>query len=258
MQSNLRHVKKIKNCESRILTEALQKYRGCLTDDAFPSEESPNTGERTRHHNQSNPTTLTATLITYANISISMRQTVKNVSPLTLKLAFRVRNKLCEDFALILNRIILRLVLLDRAAFPALDASTKERESSSVCDTYNIGKCALLGVACMLFRARRKSKNESRAFSTRADARARVPRAERGPQASPKGPRCILRGSVSWATVAVAAAAVVTIAPPRYVAAITAFFASHFYIWPATNIYCRDEESSAAFVQVEEAAGQSQ
>lgn len=103
MQSNLRHVK-IKNCGPRILTEALQKYRGCLTDDAFPSEESPNTGERTRHYNQSNSTTLTATLITYANISISMRQTVKNVSPLTLKLAFCVRNKLCEDFALILNR----------------------------------------------------------------------------------------------------------------------------------------------------------
>ncbi|KYN19692.1 hypothetical protein ALC57_08168 [Trachymyrmex cornetzi] len=238
MQSNLRHVK-IKNCESRILTEALRKYRGCLTDDAFPSEESPNTGERTRHHNQSNPTTLTATLITYANISISMRQTVENVSPLTLKLAFRVRSKLYEDFALILNRIILRLVLLDRAAFPALDASTKERESSSVA-IRTIGKCALLGVACMLFRARRKSKNESRAFSTRG---------------SPKGPRCILRGSVSWATVAVAAAAVVTTAPPRNAAAITA----DFYVWPATNtFYCRDKESSATFVQVEEAAGQSQ
>ncbi|KYN03661.1 hypothetical protein ALC62_05532 [Cyphomyrmex costatus] len=88
-----------------------------------------------------------------------MRQTVENVSPLTLKLAFRVRNERCEDFALILKWIILRLVLLDRAAFPALDASTKERESSSVA-IRTIGKCALLGVACMLFRARRKSKRE--------------------------------------------------------------------------------------------------
>lgn len=100
-----------------------------------------------------------------------------------------------------------------------------------------IGKCALLGVACMLFRARRKSKNESRAFITRADARARVPRAQRGPQGSPKGPRCILRGSVSWATVAVAVAAIVTTAPPRNAAAITAFFASRKY--PLLNVVCR-------------------
>jgi len=101
MQSNLRHVK-IKNCD-RKFNGSPSEISG-MSDDAFPSEESPNTGERTRHYNQSNPTTLTVTLITYANISISMRQTVKNVSPLTLKLAFRVRNKLCEDFALILNR----------------------------------------------------------------------------------------------------------------------------------------------------------
>lgn len=78
--------------------KVLQKWK-CLTDNAFSSEESPNTGEKMQHHNQSNPTTLTATLITCANINISMRQTDENVSHLTLKLAFRVR----KDFALIFN-----------------------------------------------------------------------------------------------------------------------------------------------------------